>query len=281
MRQQSSCNCTTRSPRCRAPRSGPGTGTTGGPSTLTCPAPAVPSPTSLGFLTELERDMAADPPAVADGAVVEAMGAAGIAPGRSPGSTSSAAAAYVAALGLGDNLLAAAADDLTRTTSTGWARGLVVGSYGTDYRQRAYVAKVALGLQVPTQAVYFTANQARSAATTGTPLEGTRRYEISFSAGDLPPHGSDGFWSVTLYNPEEFLVANPIDRYSIGNTTPGIRRGADGSLTIVVAAARPAEADVNWLPAPPGAFMLVLRVYDPTPQVLEGSWSPPAIQVTG
>jgi hypothetical protein len=35
---------------------------------------------------------------------------------------------------------------------------------------------------------------------------------------------------------------------------------------------------VNWLPAPEGAFSLVLRVYDPKPQVLGGAWSPPVIQ---
>ena len=48
--------------------------------------------------------------------------------------------------------------------------------------------------------------------------------------------------------------------------------------TIVVSASRPSETDVNWLPAPKGAFSLVLRVYDPTPQVLDGSWSPPVIR---
>jgi hypothetical protein len=73
-------------------------------------------------------------------------------------------------------------------------------------------------------------------------------------------------------------VANPIGRYSIGDETPGLVRGADGSLTIVVSANRPSETDVNWLPATKGAFSLVLRVYDPTPQVLDGSWSPPVIR---
>jgi len=153
----------------------------------------------------------------------------------------------------------------------------VAGSYGTDYLDRARLAEGAPGTQVPAQAVYFSASRARSGTTT-TALAGTRSYEIRFPAGDLPPHGSDGFWSVTLYNAAGFLVANPIDRYSIGDETPGLVRGADGSLTIVVSASRPDEADVNWLPAPKGAFSLVLRVYDPTPQVLDGSWSPPVVR---
>jgi hypothetical protein len=257
---------------------GHGSGTIGGPSTLACPAPALPSSTSLGFLGDLGKDMAADPPTAADGPVVQAMAAAGIGPGRTPGATTSGdAAEYLKALGLGASLLAAAAGEGPATIWTGYARGAVVGSYGTDYLERARLAAETLGTQVPAQAVYFAASRARSGTTT-TALAGTRSYEIRFPAEDLPPHGSDGFWSITLYNAAGFLAANPIGRYSIGDETPGLVRGAGGSLTIVVSASRPSETDVNWLPAPTGAFSLVLRVYDPTPQVLDGSWSPPVIQ---
>ena len=144
-----------------------------------------------------------------------------------------------------------------------------MGSYGTDYLERALVAKTTLGTQVPAQAVYLGAGRARSGTTT-TALTGTRSYEIRFPAGDLPPHGADGFWSITLYNAAGYLVANPINRYSVGSETPGLVQGADGSLAIVVSASRPGETDVNWLPRPEGTFSLVLRVYDPTPTVLDG-----------
>jgi hypothetical protein len=258
--------------------SGHGSGTTGGPSTLACPAPALPSSTSPGFLADLGKDMSADPPTAADGPVVQAMAAAGIGPGRTPGATSSGnAAEYLKALALGASLLAGATGEGSTTIWTGYTRGAVVGSYGTDYLERARLAAETLGTQVPAQAAYFSASRARSGTAT-TPLAGTRSYEIRFPAGDLPPHGSDGFWRITLYNAAGFLMANPIDRYSIGDETPGLLRGHDGSLTIVVSPSRPGERDVNWLPAPTGAFSLVLRVYDPTPQVLDGSWSPPAIR---
>jgi hypothetical protein len=261
--------------------SGHGSGTFGGPTTLACPASALPSSTSLEFLGDLEKDMAADPPAAADGPVIQAMAAAGIGPGQTPGATSaSSAAAYLRALELGASLVAGAADGGSTTIWTGYARGAVVGSYGTDYLERAVLAKETLGTQVPAQAVYFTAGDAESGTTT-IPLAGTRSYEIRFAADELPPHGSDGFWSITLYNAAGSLAANPIDRYSIGDETRGLVRGANGSLTIVVSASRPAQPDLNWLPAPTGAFSLVLRVYDPTPQVLAGSWSPPVIRTEG
>jgi hypothetical protein len=257
---------------------GHGSGTTGGPSTLACPAPALPSPASLRFLADLEKDMAADPPAAADGPVIQAMAAAGIGPGRTPGATSSSSAAeYLRALKLGTGLLARAAGAGSAAVWTGYAPGATVGSYGTDYLERATLAEETLGTQVPTQAVYFSASRAQSGTTT-TPLAGTRSYEIRFPAADLPPHGSDGFWSITLYNVAGFLVANPIGRYSVGDDTHGLVRGDDGSVTIVVSASRPTKTDVNWLPAPAGAFSLVLRVYDPAPRVLDRSWSPPVIQ---
>ena len=257
---------------------GHGSGTIGGSSTLTCPTPALPSSTSLAFLDDLEKDMAADPPLAADGPVVHDMAAAGIGPRQTLRAASSVnAAEYLQALQLGASLLAAPAGPNSATIWTGYTRGAVVGSYGTDYLDRARIASQTLGTQVPTQAVYFAASRAQS-GTTITPLVGTSSYKIRFPATDLPPHRSDGFWSITLYNAAGFLVANQIDRYSIGDETPGLIRAADGSLTIVVSATRPSETRVNWLPAPTGSFSLVLRVYAPTPQVLDGSWSPAAIQ---
>jgi hypothetical protein len=42
--------------------------------------------------------------------------------------------------------------------------------------------------------------------------------------------------------PDFYLVANPIGRYSIGDRTPGLRRDADGSLTIVIQHDPPADS---------------------------------------
>jgi hypothetical protein len=65
--------------------------------------------------------------------------------------------------------------------------------------------------------------------------------------------------------PEFFLVANPIDRYSIGDRTPGLRYGEDGSLTITIQHDQPQGPTqrANWLPAPQGDFRPALRIYNP------------------
>lgn len=105
-----------------------------------------------------------------------------------------------------------------------------------------------------------------------------RDYTIHFAAGALPP--ARFFWSATLYRlPERLLTDNPIDRYSIGDRTPGIRYDTDGGLTVRVRHDRPADPAeaANWLPAPAGPFSVIIRVYGPDPAVLDGTWHLPAL----
>ncbi len=109
----------------------------------------------------------------------------------------------------------------------------------------------------------------------GDELEGSRSYELTLA----PPPSVDAFWSLTMYDePAYYLVANAIERYSIGDRTPGLVVGADGSVTIRMSAADPGDNTVNWLPAPPGAFRPVLRAYQPEGGTLDGSYQLPKVQ---
>jgi len=111
----------------------------------------------------------------------------------------------------------------------------------------------------------------------GEQLDGRNRYTLTFA--EDPP--ADAFWSVTMYDlPDYYLVANPIGRYSIGDRTPGLRRAADGSLTIVIAHDRPPDIS-NWLPAPAAPFRPILRMYQPRASVLDGSYQIPPIRKAG
>ena len=107
-------------------------------------------------------------------------------------------------------------------------------------------------------------------------LDGTKRWVLRYPPGQLPPVTL--FWSITMYNlPERLLVANPINRYSIGDRTPGLKMGKDGSLEIYMQSESPGpDKESNWLPTPKGPFFLVSRMYGPKPQLIDGTWKEPA-----
>jgi len=111
----------------------------------------------------------------------------------------------------------------------------------------------------------------------GDQLDGHNRYVLRFDQD--PP--VDAFWSITMYDlPDFYLVANPAGRYSIGDRTPGLRRGADGSLTIAIQHQPPPDTS-NWLPAPAGPFRPLMRLYQPQPAILDGTYKIPPITKTG
>ena len=109
-------------------------------------------------------------------------------------------------------------------------------------------------------------------------LDGRRQWVLRFPAGQLPPVSE--FWSITMYKlPERLLVANPINRYSVGDRTKGLKLGADGSLEIYLQHENPGPDKVyNWLPAPAGPFFFVGRLYGPGQSALSGQWQLPALQ---
>jgi hypothetical protein len=113
----------------------------------------------------------------------------------------------------------------------------------------------------------------------GKVLDGSRKWVLRFAPGQLPPVNE--FWSITMYSlPDRFLVANPINRYSIGDRTPGLKKGADGSLEIYLQAENPGkDKESNWLPTPKGPFFFAARFYGPKDNALRGEWSlPPLIE---
>ena len=109
----------------------------------------------------------------------------------------------------------------------------------------------------------------------GAPLSGAHRYVIHFEP--TPP--VDAFWSLTMYDATNFyLVENPLNRYSIGDRTPGVRYNEDGSLDLYLQHASPgAEQEANWLPTPAGVFLPILRMYQPQAAVLDCRYVLPPI----
>jgi len=114
----------------------------------------------------------------------------------------------------------------------------------------------------------------------GQPLNAAQnRYKLHFPSGQLPP--AEAFWSVTMYDGKtQLLVDNPINRYLINSPMlPRLKQDADGSLTLYVQHESPAgEREKNWLPAPDGPFYVIMRIYQPKPEVLSGVWKSPPLQ---
>lgn len=124
-------------------------------------------------------------------------------------------------------------------------------------------------------------NDAEEALYASTRLDGSKAgYTLTFPADGLPP--VNAFWSLTIYNGEtQLLVDNPIDRYLINSPMlPDMQKNDDGSLTLYIQKDEPADPKqkANWLPAPDGPIYLVMRLYWPKKEALEGDWQPPAIE---
>ena len=151
-----------------------------------------------------------------------------------------------------------------------------LGDYGTDYLLRASVTKHGIFANSPEEAVYptaFTDSQGQN-------LTGANNYVIHFDKGQAPP--VNAFWSLTMYNNASYLADNPINRYSIGDRTPGLKYNDDGSLDIYIQNTSPGgDKESNWLPSPPGEFSLTFRFYVPQPAILNGEYQIPPVNRVG
>ena len=107
----------------------------------------------------------------------------------------------------------------------------------------------------------------------------SNRYSLTFEKGKLPPVRA--FWSLTMYDGKtQLFIENPLDRYLLNSTMMDqYKLEADGSLVLHITKESPGEdLEDNWLPAPDGPFYMVLRLYGPKAEALEGAWTPPPVQ---
>lgn len=249
---------------------------------------------ALQWWEEFRVALAAFPPPAADApflAICEKLGLLSAVEGPYVDPDPALAQILVAGQQAAQDKLEALLQSATKPVN-GWQNTLRVFDYNDDYfeigtltdpqwlipdRKIAYVTRAVAaraglwgnhGYEADYQIVYVDADNQ--------PLSSEHRYELH-----LPEPPVDAFWSLTMYDvPEFYLVANPIDRYSIGDRTPGLSYGADGSLTIYMQAESPGPGkEANWLPTPQtGAFRPIMRLYQPQQPVLDGSYLLPAIQ---
>jgi hypothetical protein len=256
-------------------------------------APAAPPPlgaapgtpqqvgtTGGDFYDELGDALALDGPASSyDTTALAGFASLGIGPGLHPFAKAEAAddtattAAQASGVSAGGSEIAAEAASGAGPGQP-WVARLNIGTYTSDVLLRAVIAQVAWGANVPQEAVYAL-SQSDSA---GAAYDGAKSYVVHFATGQLPPYGPLGFWSVTMYGPDHFFVANSANIYAVGNRTQGLALNADGSLDIYVQADAPAGPQANWLPsAASGAFEMILRIYLPSTAVTGGTYTYPTV----
>lgn len=151
-----------------------------------------------------------------------------------------------------------------------------LGEFGQDYRLRATVALSGLAALPPAEAMYMRAEGEGPNHL----YDGTKAWRLRFAAE--APLPVDSFWSLSLYEAtpdgQFFFTDNRLNRYAIGDRSPGLKSNPDGSLDIWIGCESPgSELESNWLPAPAGPFALFMRAYLPKPELLEGRYRLPPV----
>jgi hypothetical protein len=167
----------------------------------------------------------------------------------------------------------------------GWQRQENGGVWGSDWFGRAQAAVIYIMVNDHREAIYFI----RGTDAKGDLLEGRNTYTTTFAKDALPPmdRPRGGFWSLTMYDKDYFMLTNsPNGRTNVGTVNLDaneLKFAPDGSLTITISHAQPADAvaRANWLPAPDGQFALIVRAYVPTQPLQDGSYKLPNVERAG
>lgn len=159
----------------------------------------------------------------------------------------------------------------------GWSITKGLGVYGTDYMKRAVVAAFGWPANLEHDAVYpYTLVDS-----SGAKLTGAHKYTLTWAKGSTPP--VNAFWSITMYMIDKgwWFVPNKLNKFTV-SPRDHLKANADGSITLYFQKDSPGkDKEANWLPAPEGEFIPMLRMYwpkDKAPSILDGSWTPPKVQ---
>lgn len=163
---------------------------------------------------------------------------------------------------------------LKATKVNGWITTFGCGLPDNDMFTRAAHAAIFPGpVNVQEEAMYWWTHVDGAGHT----LSGECDYIMHFLPSGLPPN--DAFWSLTMADAKNRFVANPINRYIVGNRS-GLMPNPDGSVDIYIQNTSPAGHESNWLPAPADTFNIWLRVYIPGAAILDGEYKvPPVVKI--
>lgn len=229
--------------------------------------------TPAEFFAKANELMTVNPPAAADAGKLEKIAAVNVGPGMTFDMSvlgGDAAGQWKTMLaGLRPRLVASGRQ--FNVALGQWSYfGRPIGDFGTEYDYRAMIALGGLGANTLDVAMYTKTNTDEN----GESMNGAHTYRIHFDS--MPPVLGNGFWSVTAYGSDDFLIDNPLDRYAITDRS-AFELNEDGTLDIIVSAAEPEKVG-NWLPVNEDEFHLYMRIYSPDMEAI-AAWDAPAISV--
>jgi hypothetical protein len=220
-----------------------------------------------------------NPPRATDAAVLARIAALGLIPGRAFNSdrfTSAEAGEIETGVNEARSLVGARR---AGRVIQGWSYPQSnLGDFGQDYLYRAQVAVNGLAVLPNAEALYVLGASDQG----GMAIDSSKNWQLRFEGNSLPP--VDAFWSLTAYyiaeNGARFLVENSINRYSIGDRTPGLRRSSDGSFDIWLSRDDPGGNRIaNWLPTPKERpLSLTFRAYLPRSALINGDYLLPPLR---
>ncbi|PND21876.1 hypothetical protein CN934_07465 [Ensifer sp. MMN_5] len=235
---------------------------------------------AVEYFTLFAELLKRNPPTDADAPMVAKLAELGIVPGRDFDKTKfdPAFAKRVPEVGFARIMMHFKFGDGDVQDIDGWGFTTKTGIYGTNYLQRALITAIGLGANRPQDAIYPTSLKSDSGVIKRA-YDGSEKYVLTFKKGLTPP--VSGFWSLTMYDAEYFFVDNPLDRYSISARQP-LKANPDGSIDLLIQHESPGpDMESNWLPAPKGKFILMMRLYWPdegNPSIIDGSWTIPPVK---
>lgn len=218
------------------------------------------------------------PPAAEDAPIIARMAKIGIVPGHPFGMTKLDPAVQAALKDVPTTALKKieASKDSLGAIVNGRVVTKDLGTYGTNYIKRAVVAAFGWPANQQKDAVYpYT-----EVDSAGQKLTGANKYALTFPKGETPP--VDGFWSITMYEIDQgwWFVPNALNKFTVSMRNQP-KYNTDGSLTLYFQNESPgAGKEANWLPAPKGEFIPMLRMYWPKeapPSILDGTWKVPPV----
>jgi hypothetical protein len=234
---------------------------------------------AVEYFTLLAELMKTNPPSEADAPYLAKYARIGLVPGQAfdAGKLKADFVKRVPVVGF-DRIMLQFKINKSMKHENGWSSTTKTGIYGTDYLMRGLVTAIGLGANRPQDAIYPVSKTDAD----GRKYSGANKYVMRFPKGHLPP--VEGFWSLTMYDPKMFFVSNPLNRYSV-SPRQDLKTNPDGSTDLYIQHESPGkDRESNWLPAPAGDFVLMLRMYWPNetdPSILDGSWTiPPAKKVS-